>query len=539
MPLQLADLFDRKPWPHQENGVRAVLQAIEKGEHTCLTSPTGSGKTAIIMALLRWCVATGRRAILYTNRIMLTEQTMRVLESHDIQYGVIAATEPQAEDRFKSVQLASVHTVNSRALKRKTEDVWRADLVIVDEAHQMASGKFERVIREHIAKDGTAIGITATPMGVSHLYPNLYIAGTTRGCIKCGALVPALYKAPWEMNTTKLKLQSNGEFSLDGIRKDVWTLEIYGKVFDSWQEHNPDARPTLGFAPGVKESKWFCDEYSRRGVRAAHIDGNDVRVDGTDYKSDRAAREQVIDEWRKGDIKVIWNRFVLREGIDFPWMYHLILACPIGSLHGYIQTCGRVLRRSEETPDHVLISDHAGNYWRHRYSPNDDIDWETYYNVDPSVPTRRQLDSLGEDSEREPRVCPRCRSVLRGRQCPPPPFGCGLYVQGRTRRVLQTNGKLVEVSKPAVRRKAIRETPTTYRLWRDMFFRFRQAGRTLAQAEAYFFYNYHYYPPRDLPLMPHDEVHRFRKIKDIPMSKLITVSEHREIRAVNGKEPSV
>ena len=533
------DLFDRKPWPNQEHAVKAGIHAVQRSEHTCITSPTGSGKTAIMIALIRWCAATGRRAILYTNRVMLTEQTIRSLHEHNVDFGVIANTEPGREDRHKSVQLAMIQTVNSRALKKKSEDIWRADCVIVDECHQMATGSFEKVIREHIKVDGTAIGITATPIGVSHIYPNLYIAGRTQECMEYGALVPALYKAPWEMDTTKLKVMASGEFSLPQIRKHSWNHALFGLVYDSWVEHNPEARPTLGFAPGVQESKWFCDEFTRRGVRTAHIDGDDVRIDNVDYKSDREARNQIVQEWKAGEIKAIWNRFVLREGIDFPWMYHLILACPIGTLAGYIQTCGRVLRYSPETPDYVLISDHAGNYYRHGHSPNKNIDWREYYDAEPTIPTRQQRDLLSEDPEREPRVCPKCSRVLTGRQCPPPPFGCGHYLQGRIRKVVQHNGKLRDVSTPAIKRKRIAETSHTYRLWRDMFFRFRQADRSVAQAKAFFFHEYHYYPPADMPYMTHKEGDSYRKIRDVPIERFISVEDHREIRNVRGQEPSV
>lgn len=534
------DLFTMAPWQHQRRSVHSAIDAIKTGTHTCITSPTGSGKTITQAAIIRWCRDNDKKVILYTNRIMLTEQTMRVLNEGEIYHGVIAASQREARAKLADVQIASVQTVYSRSLRTNKEDLFDADLVLVDEAHVIKTGSHLEVLEAHKERGATLVGFTATPLGVNHIYGKLYVAANNANCRECGALVPAKFKVPSELDCSKLKMQSNGEFSLAEIREKVWTTEIIGHVFDAWKKHNPDARPTLGFAPGVKESQWFVDRFTDRGVRTAHIDGEDIYVDGEYYKSDHAARQQVVEEWKAGYIKVIWNRFVLREGIDFPWMYHLIIACPIGSLISYIQCAGRVLRKSPETPDNVLISDHGGNYWRHMYSPNDNINWQYYYDLDPSVPTRHQRKKLAEDPEREPLRCPKCETIIRyGRDCPPPPFGCGHRVGKRKRMVLQHNGVLKEVTKPAVWNPPVRVRKNTWQLWEAMYHRMKRAGKTFAQARGFFLHKNFYYPPVDMPLMPHDELDWFRRIDKVSQSDLITVQDHRFICESEGKEPVV
>lgn len=543
-------LFEpRRPWAHQLDGVALTIHAINQGEHCCLTAPTGGGKTACIIAMMRWCQQVGKRVILYTNRILLTEQTCRAMDEYGIDYGVIAATEPKRKALLRDVQVARTQTVQRRVLGTQTEELWPADVVLMDEAHSMATGKNLEIIDAHKAQGAVCVGITATPVEVDHVYPKLIIGGTVSGCRNVGALVPAVYKAPSELDFSKLEVKSNGEFSIADIRRE-WTPKIIGHVYDSWAEHNPDARPALGFAPGVPESIWFVDEFEKRGVRAAHVDGEDVYVDGVSHKKNREIYEDTIQRWKGGEIKILWNRYVLREGIDFPWMYHLILATPIGSLKGFIQTAGRVLRYSDETPDYVLITDHAGNYYRHKYSPNQDIPWRDLYHKGQNALSSEHKDYLAynpddiplsskeaDDKEwNEPVRCPRCHTLIKkGRQCPPSPMGCGFRITRRSRAVIQKNGRLKEVDRPAVAPRRVKERSNTVRIWEQCFHRCSKSGQNLRQARGLFFYENHYWPPNDLPLMPRDPADWSRKCKMIDKAKLYTKEEYEERRAIQSE----
>ena len=77
------------------------------------------------------------------------------------------------------------------------------------------------------------MGFTATPMGVAHIYPHLIIAGRNSDCRACGALVPARIYAPSELDTSKLKLQDNGEFNYEDVKSYCWTGAIFGHVLGS------------------------------------------------------------------------------------------------------------------------------------------------------------------------------------------------------------------------------------------------------------------------------------------------------------------
>jgi len=522
------ELFDREPWPHQRYGVSQVIDSIRSNnEPVCLTSPTGGGKTQIMIALLRWARDHGMRACLYTNRNLLLEQTGRVLDAHDINYGVRAAAFPKQFATMRDVQLCSIQTEISQVINKGSRNLHDAQVVLIDEAHLMKTGGSEQIINRHVFGSGKVIGVTATPMGISHIYPNLIVAGRNSELRKCGSLVPARVFAPDEFDTSKVKRTLTGEFNLNDIRKKVWTPAIIGRVFDKWKEYNPDAKPSIGFAPGVQESVWFAEQFTARGVRSAHIDGNDVWIDGEFYASDPEARRQIFDEWRNGLILgPVWNRFVLREGIDAPFLHHLILATPIGSLLSYVQIVGRVLRKSEETPDYVVITDHGGSWWRHG-SPNEDWPWEEFYNLSVYNVSSMRENRLREEkaTNPEPITCPNCGLVRRsGPSCPPEPIGCGFTHHRKSRMVLQHNGELKEVTGEIFRPRRRRQTPEAQRIWDDMYFPSSRSksnrAMTFLQIEANFFRETGYYPPRDLKNMPLQEIDWIRKARDVPYHRL-------------------
>jgi len=527
--VDLTGLFDQPPWPHQLNGVSHCLQLLrENCETMCVTSPTGGGKTAMMVALIREAQSRGLRVSLYANRNLLMQQLIAVLQKHRVRFGVRAAQYEDRLDLDQPVQISSLDTERSRVYRRHQWDLHDADLVLMDEAHNQKAATAQRAISDHAEMGAQIVGFTATPLGVSEVYRNLVVAGYNSELRKCGALVPAQVFAPDEPELHKIKLQATGEYSYRDIKQKIWTPQIFARVYEMWKVYNPDARPALGFAPGVPESRWFSTQFRAKGVNAAHIDGMEVWVDGKEYTSDPVAREQVIERWRDGDIKVVFNRFVMREGINVPWLYHLILATPIGSLLSYIQIAGRVLRKSPETPDHVVIQDHGGAFWRHG-SPNIDRPWAELYDVPVTQVQEMRLDAMREKKEPEPWTCPKCGAVrTRGHKC----WQCGHVSGERQRMVLQASGILKPVLGERLKPRRVKVKPNTQRLWDKIFYGSRRSksGRPMSfkQAEALFYLTYHYYPPRWLANMPRDwKSTCYRTIRDVDQAELITAHEAR------------
>jgi DNA repair protein RadD len=500
------------PWPHQIAG-RAAALAVQPGEAVVISTPTGGGKTWVASEVFE----ASDCALLLTSRKMLIEQTSRALTAHGVEHGVISPDHPH--DPTKRRQLCMVQTLGSRSIKKDKLRLPRADRIIVDEAHMNSGPTVQEIIKRY--PDAAVVGLTATPLDIGKPYTRLVTAGTHSELRRCGALVAATCFAPDEPDMHKVKRQASGEFSEGDARAAMKLQHIVGRVIEHFRQINPAEKPSLCFAPGVEESKWLAQQFCAAGIPAAHIDGEEVWVDGRSYPSESGVRDGVTARLKSGDLKVITNRFVLREGIDLPWIEHLILATPFGSVTSYIQVTGRVLRASPKTGKvSATIQDHGGNFHRHG-SPNADRVWTLGQTAKQYAEAREA--SLRKKNEPEPITCPQCSMQrISGPKCP----GCGYAHTTRTRIVVQANGTLKEVTgdiyAPIKHDKSPAEV--VEKTWLSCYYRAQKAGLKFTQARGLYFKLRGVYPPEGLPMMPKHADDWYRSVAEVPRERLVPYS---------------
>lgn len=534
-----------QPREHQAFGVSESIRLIASGVKSfCVTSPTGGGKSMIVELLLEEFVARGWQCAVFTNRKLLTSQLSRGLSEAGIHLGIRAANFESWTDLNAPVQVCSVQTELHRVLKKrermmkraKTEAeahaqhaLFPAQVVIIDELHMACGETMAAIVREYREKyDAVVIGITATPLGVSHICDELIVAGNNTQLRACGALVPAYCYEPasfdiWKVRRTKTGVMSQTE--LEDKVKAIWSQHVVAEVYGSWKELNKDCKASLGFAPGVAESLGLAKDFHRRGINAAHIASDGIYVDGEFYNTtEQEDRDEIFARSKAGEIPMIWNRFVLREAIDLPWIECLSLATPVASLLSYIQTVGRVLRASPSTAKKAAtIIDHGGAIRMHG-SPNldRDDDWRTYFHKDADKITADRLDKLRdpECQEPEPITCPACGMIRKsGPKCP----GCGHQHTKSTRQVIQEDGKLKPVDGDVFPKRHVKMKADTAKLWEQCYYRCKNAKKPMSfkQVRALFKYDNRYWPPMDLPLMPQSKLDWSRKVKDVSAHELI------------------
>jgi superfamily II DNA or RNA helicase len=542
-------LFTREPWAHQRYGVEQAIAKLSNGtKSVCLASPTGSGKTAMQIALAQWGARTGKVACL-TNRILLTDQTQRVFSESKVPVGVISSSMPYLERPGCSVQIATIQTILAR--RRTRANYWvDADLVLADEVHQIASGESAALLNEYVERGGLLCGTTATPLGVSNVCDELIVAGQTRDLQQAGILCSALWFAPSELDTRKL-VKGKVDLSLtesDARRtwgplkgnKEVRT-RIVGNILEHYGRLHPEQIHTLAFAPGVKESLWAAQFCHGRGIRALHIDGDDFWTDGQMYdrKQHKSRFEESMEAWRDGHIKIIWNRFVMREGIDEPQIKCVMLATPVGSYRSFLQMVGRGLR-SHPSKDVCLVLDFGGNWWRHG-SVNVNVDWESVFDcLDPDVLSKNRIAEARETGESLGRGCPHCGLIIKPEyrrvlECP----HCGkrLSLGKPSRPIIQADGTLTQVTGEPIRKWRIKDKPENQSTWQGLYWHaMRKQGGEVTFNQLYDRFHYKtaveagtqqkpswwkaYYPQRHLPLMPLKAKDWHRKIGEIAKEKL-------------------
>jgi superfamily II DNA or RNA helicase len=464
--------------------------------------------------MIDWAVAHYRPVALYTQRRMLYDQTCRILDGAGIRFGKRASGHSQ--NLFLDVQVCMTQTELSRVYKSGDRPLHSASLVLIDELHQHCGPTFSRIVDDHVERGAMVIGYTATPLDIEG-YDELLIAGTMSECLRIGALVKPETYAPEEPDLRHIKNYVVGrELTESENVKSIMRPGVFGRIFDAWKKHNPDGKPTLLFGPDVAGSLFFAQEFWKNGVSAAHIDGEQIWINGEFKTANEEARAELARQSQSGEIKIVCNRFVLREGIDWPWIEVGCFATVFGALTSFLQSGGRLLR-AHPGKTKCTILDHGGNWHRHG-SLAVDRNWQL--GMTNRTVVAQRAEQLREKKELEPITCSECGKVrASGSTCPQ----CGFTAHKRSRFVVQINGTLKRIDGEIYKPRVAKLKPNTAQLWERMYYRARSQkwNATFKQAEAMFFRENHYWPPKTLRLMPRESGDWFRKVGDVKREELI------------------
>ncbi len=488
-------LIEAENWPHQTRGKQAIRALRAKGvrEPVVCVAPPGAGKSRCMFQLACEEVDAGGSAIIYVHRTALLEQLDRNLTEAGIPHGILAAGyEP---DFNVPVQIASIDTVASRVVRKGAWELFNASLVMLDEAHCQTGAKARGIVygaksdsaifEGHLARGATVLGFTGTPLDLKKFYGHLVEFGSYSELRKVGAHLPVRVYGPEEIDTSGLGLNSNGEYSPEEL--DPRARQIIGSAYDWWKRLNPNAYPAMLTGPSVACAKWFAWEWVKRGVPAAFIGGEECLVPGRlpdgqltlkAEEPSKEVREDILRMSRVGEVAIVMNRFVLREAIDMPWLYHGIGATVFGGLSTFLQTVGRI-QRSHPNYTHKIWQSHGGCYWRHG-SPNEDRKWKLGA-TNASMAKLRQLE-CGQDKtgEKEGICCPQCHGWRRGgKQCP----HCNHQHSGSVRPVRHADGKLVLMT-GRVNAPRNKKGKTAAQIWKSCLWGAKYQPRTVGQAVA-------------------------------------------------------
>lgn len=484
-------------WPHQVRAIAGAWEAIEARRRAVVVAPPGAGKSLVMRQITTEALARGLRVGIFTHRIMLTTQTIKGFQNDGIEFGVISSEHKDMEDVWAPVQICSMDTFYARLPKRNFHAP-PLDVVLIDEAHQQKDKKARSVVFGCNREDGTALfpgyynqgaavlGFTATPVDLGDFYEDMINAGTYAELRGCGAHIPVVGYCAEVPNEKGLQVQGSGEYSSQKVAARMRVESIFGNVYDWWAKLNPDARPAILFAPGVNESRGFVHQFARKGVCCAHISGETVMmarknangvVAYDEWPTSESLREEVLEGSKDGEFKVIANRFVLREALDLPWVYHGIFATMIGGLSTYLQTVGRI-QRAYPGMYEAIMQDHGGNYDRH-LSPNIPRHWSLgASNRDIAKEIYRKKQETATDDDPEPIACNRCGAYrMYGKTCPK----CGHFQKQQIRFVRQLEGELTRRKGRLVKFKK-NKPPSADDFFRGVLYRCARSGKTVGQA---------------------------------------------------------
>lgn len=376
---------------YQARACAEVAGAWLGGVHrVCLVLPTGGGKTRCGVELAHQIPPErhpGRapRVLWLAHRSELLDQAASKLREAGADVAFISPRHPP--DPWASFQVASLDTLVSRAQRPP------ADLVVLDECHHGVADTYADVLASY--PDALHLGLTATPQrrdgrALGERYDHLVVGAQYSELLKSGDLVRCrVRRAPEYLGS-----------------------DLARSPLSEWQEYGRDAehpwgRLTFAFAPTVEQAHQWARDFCDAGIPSACVEGN----------TSADERASLLDRFRAGELRVLWNVYVLTEGVDIPAAECCLLARGVGHAGPFLQIAGRVLRPAPGKLD-ALMLDMAGATWLHGL-PTCDRQYAL---------TGRSIKAVGEALKN----CPQCGACIEAAQpvCPE----CGYVWQKQERR---------------------------------------------------------------------------------------------------------
>lgn len=300
--------------------------------------PTGAGKTVIatyVIKALRERAAFGR-VLFVAHRREILDQTAQTLRQHLPRVNVEVE---QGERNSSGEADITVASVQSLVRRKERFDPKKFDLVICDECHRALAPSWEEVIDyfyTHAGTESLLLGMTATPRRTDGKSA-LDVFGQTAFEISrtdledLGFLVPMRYfTVRSDLKLDKVKL-SGGDFQVGALSKVMDAPEQRAMAVKAWLEQGAGNR-TIAFCAGVDHAHHLAQDLLSIGVPADSIDGKTKE------------RDELLQRFRHGELRVLTNYGVLTEGFDDPEVSCILMARPTTSPLVYTQCIGRGLR---------------------------------------------------------------------------------------------------------------------------------------------------------------------------------------------------
>lgn len=417
--------------PYQTKVVANIGDTIAAGNrHVLVVAPTGAGKTVIANAIIKEQIDkpnTGVLVLAHTREIIA--QTCGKLYEGGINHGVIQAgfaSRPHCQ-----VQVASISTLWSRAMRTRRMELPAADLLIVDEAHHAPAQIYRKIIAAY--PDAVLIGLTATPCrgdgrGLGGIFDTIIECPQVADLVAEKFLVRTRVFAPAEPDLAGIEIRT-GDYVENQLAERMDRPKLIGDIVSHWHKFG-ERRKTVCFAVNVQHSLHIRNEFLASGVRAEHVDG----------AMPKSERDAVLARLASGATEVVTNCMVLTEGWDLPAVSCCILARPTRRMGLYRQMVGRVLRRVPGKVNAIVL-DHSGATFRHGFV-EDRVEWTLAPDKRAESPTHAARLRSGYGSRML--ECTKCGSI---RTAGEPCRHCGFFPTPSPRNVIVKDGDLALVDR--------------------------------------------------------------------------------------------
>ena len=390
---------------YQHTATESAITHLTSGHNPVLQLATGTGKSLIIAALADYYKAQGKRTWVLTHVQQLVRQNAATYERYrSITPGIICAG-LNRKDLYEPVTFATIQSIHGVLTV-----IQPPDLIIIDEAHRVPQDEggqtlYAALLRRYPAAQRVAM--TATPWrmdngiiygdGPEYFFNKLAYNYTVPRAVEDGWLCPLVgVETAFQLDLEEVAVQ--GDFvqtEADAAQTQLWLESV--------------ARSMRELASARKHIAVYCPTVAAAQRTAFIIAAQtgwatDVLHGGLSPVS----RECVIDDFFKGDTRVLCSVDMITTGFDFPALDCIVCLRPTLSSSLWVQIQGRGTRL-HESKKNCLVLDFVGNLQRlggvdmyetfYRQRPEDLVPEEV-----PAVPSKPYV-------KKERKVYPGVRTI--------------------------------------------------------------------------------------------------------------------------------
>lgn len=356
---------------YQSDILKRTAEAFEHHRSVLVQMPTGTGKTVVLASFLSE-ERRGKReeskchipSTFGKECILIVAHRRELIEQ-------IKETISRLGIDNRDIVVESIQTIS----RRIDSLAFTPSLVVIDEAHHALARTYRKMWKTW--PEARFLGLTATPCrlngkGFTDLFQVLITSHTIGKFIHDGWLSLFDYysiKADSEdqriINSLD-KRGADGDYQAKELDKKLNCRPSIERLYESVKRY-AEGKKGIVYAINIDHAHNIADYYKEHGINAVAIDS----------KTPAATRQQTVDEFKSGMIRVMVSVDLFSEGFDCPDVEFIQLARPTLSLAKYLQMVGRGLRKSEGKESCVMI-DNVGLY-RMFGLPAADRNWQAMF----------------------------------------------------------------------------------------------------------------------------------------------------------------
>ena len=348
----------RLPFKARDYQLKGIYSAI-KFRRKLLLSPTGSGKSLIIYALVRWHLLKKREILIIVPTVSLVEQLYKdfieygwnVRDVHKIMGGVEKYTDqPVVISTWQSIY------------KEPKKFFERFDVIIGDEAHQYKAKSLTGILTKcfdakyRIGLTGTLDGMEAHQLVLEGLFGRVDRVTKTADLMKKGHLTPL---------KVRVVLLRHGWVPFDYYQQEMDYLCMHTRrsnfICNLALDLKGNTLVLFNYIEKHGEPLWeMINNKVSKDRKIFFIHGG---VDAVEREEARAICE------REKDAIILASYGTFSTGINIKNLHNVIFASPSKSRVRNLQSIGRVLRKGDNKAQAVLYDiaddcskDHQYNY---------------------------------------------------------------------------------------------------------------------------------------------------------------------------------